>query len=61
MMYGKSTIMSSRHKINQKVLVSTDGKTTIPKQVRSYLGLEKGDEVVFKDTEDDQIIFEKAE
>ena len=61
MLYGRQSIMSTRHKIHETVLVSTDGKTTIPKQVRKYLGLDKGDEVVFKDTEDDQIIFEKVE
>lgn len=60
-MYGRQSIMSSRHKINQTVKVSTDGKTTIPIQVRNYLGLEKGDEVAFKDTEDDQIVFEKVQ
>jgi len=53
--------MSTRHKINQEVKVSTDGKTTIPVQVREYLDLEKGDTVAFKDTEDDQIVFEKVQ
>lgn len=61
MMYGRQSIMSTRHKINQEVKVSTDGKTTIPVQVREYLDLEKGDTVAFKDTEDDQIVFEKVQ
>lgn len=53
--------MSTKHRINQEVKVSTDGKTTIPVQVRDYLELEKGDKVAFKDTDDGGIVFEKVQ
>mgnify|MGYP006298351269 CR=1 FL=1 len=60
-MYGRQSIMSTKHRINQEVKVSTDGKTTIPVQVRDYLELEKGDKVAFKDTDDGEIVFEKVQ
>jgi AbrB family looped-hinge helix DNA binding protein len=60
-MYGRQSIMSTKHRINQTVKASTDGKTTIPVQVRDYLDIEKGDEVRFKDTEDGEIVFEKVQ
>lgn len=53
--------MSTKHRINQTVKASTDGKTTIPVQVRDYLDIEKGDKVRFKDTEDGEIVFEKVQ
>lgn len=40
--------------------VTQKGQATIPKEVRSYLGLEKGDKVYFKIT-DQGVLLEKQE
>lgn len=60
-MYGKSYIMSTESITEETVKISTDGKTTVPKQARRFLGVEKGDEVAFKITGEDEVVVEKSD
>lgn len=59
-MYGKSYKMNTDSYTDETVKVSTDYKTTLPKQARQYLGVREGDEVSFKITNDDRVVVESA-
>lgn len=59
-MYGKSYTMSTEAYTDETVKVSTDFKTTLPKQARNRLGVDEGDEVSFKITESGRVVVEKA-
>jgi antitoxin PrlF len=41
--------------------VTSNGRVTIPKRVRDYLGLEPGTEVAFRRTADGTIVIERAD
>lgn len=60
-MYGESTIMSTGTYTDEQVKLSTDNKTTLPKQARKFLDAEKGDTLSFKITEDERVVVEIAD
>lgn len=60
-MYGESTIMSTGTYTDEQVKLSTDNKTTLPKQARQFLDAEEGDTLSFQITEDDRVVVEKAD
>jgi antitoxin PrlF len=41
--------------------VTSNGRITVPKRVRDYLGIEPGTEVVFRRADDGSIIIERAD
>lgn len=53
--------MSTGTYTNETVKVSTDYKTTLPKQARRFLEANVGDKISFKITEEGKVIVEKAE
>lgn len=53
--------MSLGHYTEETVKVSTDAKTTLPKQTRNYLDARVGDEIAFKIMEDGKVVVEKVE
>lgn len=59
-MYGEGEIMSTEAFTEETVKVSTDAKTTVPKQARRFLGVSEGDEISFKITKDEEVVVDKA-
>ncbi len=41
--------------------VTSNGRVTVPKRVRDYLGIEAGTEVAFRRTADGSIVIERAD
>lgn len=60
-MYGSQYTMSLGNPIEETTKLSSQGKTTIPKPMRQYLGLEKGDEIHFETQDDGTVTIEKVE
>lgn len=52
--------MSTEAYTDETVKVSTDYKTTLPKQARQRLGVNEGDEVSFKIKASGEVVVEKA-
>lgn len=53
--------MSAGSYTDEEVKVSTDAKTTVPKQARNFLEVEEGDYIRFKITKDDEVVVEKVD
>lgn len=53
--------MSTESITDEKVKLSSQGKTTLPKQARQYLEVEKGDYISFKITSDHEVLVEKVD
>lgn len=53
--------MSAETYTKETVKLTGQGKTTLPKQARRFLEVEKGDKLHFKITKDDEVIVEKAD
>lgn len=53
--------MSTGYYTSEEVTLSTAAKTTLPKQARNFLGVEEGDKISFKITEEGRVVVEKAE
>lgn len=61
MEYGRSEIMSTKEITKEEVTVSTDYKTTLPQQVRYFMGVHVGDKISFKIMEDGTVVVEEAD
>lgn len=53
--------MSTEAFTEETVKLSTDAKTTLPKQARRFLDVDEGDEISFKITKEEKVLVEKAD